>query len=110
MKMEKKSMVLKMFTQFEVENHTIKKIKILPSDNGGEYISSAMDAFFKTFGIVHQTTVPYKSQQNVVAERMNAAADEVLGGSSGYSSGAGRNKAIQKSGFIQSEGFSAFIP
>ncbi|GJU96119.1 pol polyprotein [Tanacetum coccineum] len=55
----------------EVENLLDKKIKILRSDKGGEYESNDFAEFCSTFGIVHQTTTPYTSQQNGVAERKN---------------------------------------
>ena len=33
-------------------------IKVLRSDNGGEYVNHAFQEFFQTHGIVHQTTYP----------------------------------------------------
>lgn len=71
--MEKKSMVLDIFKEFQLkmENQMGKKLKVLRSDNGLEYCNSAMNNYLKSAGIVHQTTVPYTPQQNGVAERMN---------------------------------------
>lgn len=69
----KKSEVFDKFKQFKVlvENQTNKRIKILRSDNGGEYTSSVFQAYLKANGIRHQTTVPGSPQQNGVAERAN---------------------------------------
>jgi len=51
--------------------HTGTKIKILRSDNGGEYVSNAFKALHDENGTTHQTTVPDTPQQNGVAERLN---------------------------------------
>ena len=53
----------------EVENQLDKKIKIIRSDRGGEYESTAFADFCANHGIIHQTTAPYTPQQNGVAER-----------------------------------------
>ena len=45
-----------------VENQTGKKIKVLQSDNGGEYTSHAFDEFYRPEGIRRQLTVPYTPQ------------------------------------------------
>lgn len=50
-----------------VELQTGKKIKMLRTDNGGEYISKAFRQFCLDSGIVHQTT----PKHNGVAERKN---------------------------------------
>jgi len=51
--------------------HTGTKIKILGSDNGGEYVSHAFKALHDENGTTHQITVPDTPQQNGVAERLN---------------------------------------
>ena len=68
-----KSEVFAKFRDFEVliRNKYIKTIKILRSDNGGEYLSTEFDQFLKSKGIEKQLTVAYTPQQNGVAERMN---------------------------------------
>lgn len=68
-----KDEVFDKFVEFKalVENETGKKIKILRSDNGGEYVSNAMNNFLKKNGIRHQLTIPRSAQQNGVAERLN---------------------------------------
>ena len=48
-----------------------KRIKVLRSDNGGEYTSGEFREFLRSKGVLFQTTVPYTPQQNGVAERMN---------------------------------------
>lgn len=68
-----KSDVFDTFVEFKkmVENQCSKKIKVLRSDNGGEYLSNRFSSFLKSNGIVHQTTCPYSPEQNGVAERIN---------------------------------------
>ncbi|PRQ58292.1 putative RNA-directed DNA polymerase [Rosa chinensis] len=46
-------------------------IKVLRSDNGGEYVNHVFQEFFKAHGIVHQTTCPQTPEQNGVSERKN---------------------------------------
>ena len=54
-----------------VEKKTGKCIKILRSDQGGEYTLGAFDKYYKNNGINQQFTVPSTPQQNGVAERKN---------------------------------------
>jgi transposase InsO family protein len=56
-----------------VENQTGKRIKVLRSDNEGEYSSSEFVDFCARAGIKRQMTVPYNPKQNGVAERKNMA-------------------------------------
>ena len=71
--MKNKNKVLEKFKEFHTYamNVTGRPIKILRSDNGGEYSSKEFESFLKKNGIVHQLSVPYNSAQNGVAERMN---------------------------------------
>jgi len=48
-----------------------KKIIVLRSNSGGEYVSSAFKALHDESGKTHQTTVPDTPQQSGVAERLN---------------------------------------
>ena len=48
-----------------------KRIKILRSDNGGEYTSTEFNDFCREAGIKRELTVPYNTQQNRVVERKN---------------------------------------
>jgi transposase InsO family protein len=70
-----KSEVFARFQEFRalVENHSGKRIKVLRSDNGGEYSSRQFVDFCAQHGIRRQMTVPYNPQQNGVAERKNRA-------------------------------------
>ncbi|MCO5581903.1 hypothetical protein L7F22_035792 [Adiantum nelumboides] len=54
-----------------VENETGCKIQTLRTDRGGEYMSGAFKDFLGKKGIKHQCTMPYRPQQNGVAERKN---------------------------------------
>jgi hypothetical protein len=65
--------VFSKFKEFKalIENLSEKKIKILRSDNGGEYTSKEFVNFCKDVGIKRELTTPYNPQQNGVAERKN---------------------------------------
>jgi transposase InsO family protein len=52
-----------------VEKQTGKTIKILRSDQGGEYRLGNFIKYCKDHGIIQQFTVPHTPQQNEVAER-----------------------------------------
>ena len=54
-----------------VEKVTGKSVKILRSDNGGEYKSRQFKEFTSECGIRHEFTVPKTPEQNGVAERLN---------------------------------------
>jgi transposase InsO family protein len=68
-----KSEVAAKFAEFVAfaETQTGKRVKVLRSDNGGEYTSGAMAKFCSDRGIVQKFTPPYTPQLNGVAERMN---------------------------------------
>jgi transposase InsO family protein len=46
-------------------------VKVLRSDNGGEYVNKQFQAYFQDNGLVHETSCPHTPQQNGVAERKN---------------------------------------
>jgi len=71
--LQKKSDLLSEYKKLlnKAQLHTATKIKILRSDNGGEYVSNAFKALHDENGTTHQTTVPDTPQQNGVAERLN---------------------------------------
>ena len=71
--LRKKSEVFDRFKEFKalVENQTEKQIKVLRTDNGGEFCGNDLEEFCKKCGIARQKTTPYTPQQNGVAERMN---------------------------------------
>lgn len=68
-----KSNAFDIFKNFRamVENQYNHKIKILRSDNGGEYESNEFRAYLEASGIIHQTSAAHTPQQNGRAERMN---------------------------------------
>ena len=53
-----------------------KRIKILISDNGGEYTSKEVIAFCKEIGIKRELIVPYNPEQNGIAKRKNRSIEE----------------------------------
>ena len=77
--MQSKDRVLEAFINFQnyVSNHFNAKIKILRSDNGGEYTSNAFKQHLAKYEMIHQTSCPYTPQQNGVAERKNRHLMEV---------------------------------
>ncbi|CAI7897551.1 unnamed protein product [Closterium sp. NIES-53] len=54
------------------------KVKVIRTDNGGEFIGADSEAELKRKGIQHQLTLPYNPQQNGVAERFNRTLQEGL--------------------------------
>jgi hypothetical protein len=63
-----KDEVFNKFQEFkeEIENLTNKKIKMLRTDNGGEYTSKEFVAFCKSAWIRRELTIPHNPQQNGV--------------------------------------------
>ena len=61
----------------EVENQLNKKIKVLRSDQGGEYESPFFDVCAQ-HRIIHETTTSYSPQSNGVAERKNRTLKEMM--------------------------------
>jgi transposase InsO family protein len=73
--MKTKGQVFNWFQEFKalVENQTGKKIRVLRTDNRGEYTSKEFMEFCAGEGIRRELIVPYNPQQNGVAERKNRA-------------------------------------
>jgi len=71
--LQKKSDLLSVYKKWltKAQLHTGTEIKILRSDNGGEYVSNAFKAHHDENDTAHQTTVPDTPQQNGVAGRLN---------------------------------------
>ena len=69
--LKQKSEVFTVFKHFKnlVENQYSTKIKVLSSDNDGEYINSQFQEFCSEHGILHQTSCPHTPPQNGVFER-----------------------------------------
>ena len=70
---KRKSEVAGCFLEYEkyAERQTGRKIRVLRSDRGGEYLSNHLTSYFKHQGIVHELTASYTPQQNGIAERFN---------------------------------------
>lgn len=66
------------FVQFAkfTETHTGRRVKMLRSDNGGEYKSAKFTKFCSDRGIVQPFTPLYTPQLNGVAERINRTLEE----------------------------------
>jgi transposase InsO family protein len=78
--LKSKDEVFSKFKEFKalIENLSKRKIKILRSDNGGEYTSKEFVNLCKYVGIKRELTTPYNSQQNGVVERKNRKIMEVV--------------------------------
>ena len=61
-----------------VENSSGHKVKVLRTDNGGEYTSNEFESYLKDEGIRHERTVPKTPEQNGVSERMNRTLVEMM--------------------------------
>ena len=68
-----KNEVFSCFKHFIItsEKQTGKVLKILRSDNGGEYVNNEFNQYLRNIGVVHQLTNVYSPQENGVAERYN---------------------------------------
>ena len=77
--LKERSEALEVFKKFKamVENQSNRKIKVLRSDQGGEYISKEFEKYCDDTGIRRQLTVAYSPQQNGVAERKNRTIDDM---------------------------------
>jgi len=54
-----------------LENQTGRKVKVLKSSNGDEYISKEFKEYLVSKGIKHQLSISGQAEQNRVAVRMN---------------------------------------
>ena len=61
-----------------VEKSSGMKVKVLRTDNGGEYTSKEFEQYLKKQGRQHELTVPKTPHQNGVAERMNRTLVETI--------------------------------
>ena len=78
--MKKKSEVFERFCEWksEVEKSLGQSVKVLRSDNGGEYTSDEFKKYLKVQGIKHEFTIPKNPEQNGVAERLNRTLVEMV--------------------------------
>jgi transposase InsO family protein len=69
--LRKKSKVFQHLKDFKalVDTHSRKKIKVLRTNNGGEYVNHEIHNIFHEARIQFQHMVPYTPQQNKVVER-----------------------------------------
>ena len=76
---KKKSEVCEKFTELKalIKNASSQKIKILRSDNGGDYFNNELLHICSQTGIQFQHSIPYTPQQNGVAERKNRSLNEM---------------------------------
>uniref|UniRef100_A0A0K8WLZ8 Retrovirus-related Pol polyprotein from transposon TNT 1-94 n=1 Tax=Bactrocera latifrons TaxID=174628 RepID=A0A0K8WLZ8_BACLA len=51
-----------------------KKLEVLRSDNGTEFLNNSFDNFLKENGIIRQLTVPYTPQQNGLCRKVQSNA------------------------------------
>ena len=75
-----KSDVFKTFVKWKVmvEKQYERKVKIIRTDNGGEYTSNEFESYLSNEGITHQKTIPKTPEQNGVAERFNRTIMETV--------------------------------
>lgn len=68
-----KDEVLQKFKEYKclVEKQKNSSIKVLRTDNGGEYCNKEFSDFLRKNGIIHQKTNSYTPEQNGMAERLN---------------------------------------
>ena len=59
-----------------VENQIRRKVKVLRSNNGGEYTFKEFKDYLASKGIKHRLSIPGRPEQNGVAERMNQTLTE----------------------------------
>lgn len=71
--LREKSQILDKFVEFStmIKTQFNTSIKILRSDNGGEYKSKKLEDFCKSRGILQKFTPSYTPELNGIAERMN---------------------------------------
>ena len=68
--MKTKDEVNLLFQNFHkmIETQYNAKVRVMRSDNGGEYQSFDLQKYLKVHGIIHQTTCSNTPQQNGVVE------------------------------------------
>lgn len=72
--LKRKDQVFESFLEWKVlaENSVNRNLKVLRTDNGGEYISGKFKQYLSQHGIKHEATVPKNPEQNGTAEKMNS--------------------------------------
>lgn len=66
-----KTQVFQKFTAFfsMAQTQFDKKIKVIRSDNGTEFVNKKMTKFLSSMGVLHQKSCVYTPQQNDIVER-----------------------------------------
>ena len=69
--MKQKDEVLHVFQSFYamIQNQFSSKLRVIRSDNDGEYVNQRFRTYFEHHGLVHETSCPQTSQQNGIAKR-----------------------------------------
>ncbi|CAI7795648.1 unnamed protein product [Closterium sp. NIES-53] len=62
----------------EVCNDDKKRIKVIRTDGGGEFVNNELAKWMKSKGIKHDVTTPYTPQQNGAAEQLNRTLVEAV--------------------------------
>ena len=75
-----KDEVFKKFLEWKAaeERSTGRKLKVLRTENGGEYTSAEFENYFRKEGVRRQLTKPKTPEENRVAERMNRTLMETV--------------------------------
>ena len=55
----------------QLETRCQRKVRVIMSDNGTEFLADSLQKFLKSKGIVHEKTAPGEPSRNGVAERTN---------------------------------------
>jgi transposase InsO family protein len=78
--LKNKDEVFSKFKEFKalVENLSKRKIKVLRSDNGGEFTYGEFEELCREAGIKRELSTPYNPQQNGVADRKNRSVMEAV--------------------------------
>ena len=78
--LKRKDEVFKRLVEWKamVEKSSGRKVKVLRSDNGGEYTGRELQDYLKREGVRHELTVPKTPKQNGVAEQMNRTLLEMV--------------------------------
>jgi transposase InsO family protein len=61
--------VMETITMLETQSGA--RVRRVRTDGGGEYVNNTLEAFFKSKGVILETTVPYSPEMNGAAERLN---------------------------------------
>jgi hypothetical protein len=71
--MKNKDEVFSIFQSFHamIQTQFSAKLRVIRSDNGGEFVNQCFRAYFDHHGLIHETSCPQTPQQNGIAEQKN---------------------------------------